>query len=972
MFRQSKDFFCFYAQNPFAHCCKRVLILLFVLLSRQLAAQYSVSANDDSNIEWRQIKTGRFQLVYPDFYEANAMRLARVLDTVSTNIGNSLGTSAPKIPILLHTNGSKSNGLLVWAPKRMELWTTPPPEHYAYPWSWQLALHEYRHACQMQALNKGITKWLNAIFGEHIIGAVSGVFIPLWFMEGDAVVAETAMSPTGRGQTPEFKMQFKAQLLEKGVFNINKISLGSRKDFVPSKYVFGYYMSAYSRHLYGKDVFSEVLETTTKGWWKGNWFTKTKTERYDYAQVYQLLTDTLVSHWQSERVAWQSEDTSALSEIGIAKKYYTNYRNPIAIGTDSILALQSSNFDLQSLVILSRGKAEKLRSLPFLNHSHFDYKDGKILYSQLSQNPRWGQQNYSDIIEYDFKNNKYRVLTSMAVFFNPVYNPADSTLIAAIQTDSNDNQSLVILSPNGKFFKTKKLLYKNKSQYIASVSTNANIAFAFPCWNEEGTMLYVIETSEQGKCIASYDIASMERKQITDNSFDDISRLKIHDGRLYFIRDVKGKYELVSTDLSGQNARLETNTEYGIENFSFFAGDCEPSQQDLFVSTYNSDGYRVVKTKPLAKSMSLSEKNPEQIFVSSLREQENFMLDADCVASCGKSFKSESYSKTTHLFNFHSWAPIYLNISKIDFGIGVSFFSQNLLSTSVVQFGYKYNPFDVKHELYLDYTYSGLYPIIDIETSYKKRSLVLEEPSDTLNAQWDELMSGIKIAFPYSWSTQRSVNSVKLNFDYSVRSLVHHQVEDKSSNLQILDRFSTFGAALSLNFLSAMCLNDIAPRFGEVVRLNYKTTLTSDPADYFSALSTTYLPFFFRNQSLQLNLSYSCNSPQKYYFPSEISFTKGIYGLYPEEFYGFSLSLHTPICYPDVQWGRFMYCKRVSMAPFFEVGSFDGNIQHSFGTDMSFNVHLLRITVPLEIGFRAGYLPEFGKLFFNFLFNLEL
>ena len=125
------------------------------------------------------------------------------------------------------------------------------------------------------------------------------------------------------------------------------------------------------------------------------------------------------------------------------------------------------------------------------------------------------------------------------------------------------------------------------------------------------------------------------------------------------------------------------------------------------------------------------------------------MLDADCVASCGKSFKSESYSKTTHLFNFHSWAPIYLNISKIDFGIGVSFFSQNLLSTSVVQFGYKYNPFDVKHELYLDYTYSGLYPIIDIETSYKKRSLVLEEPSDTLNAQWDELMSGIKIAFPY-------------------------------------------------------------------------------------------------------------------------------------------------------------------------------------------------------------------------------
>lgn len=197
-------------------------------------------------------------------------------------------------------------------------------------------------------------------------------------------------------------------------------------------------------------------------------------------------------------------------------------------------------------------------------------------------------------------------------------------------------------------------------------------------------------------------------------------------------------------------------------------------------------------------------------------------------------------------------------------------------------------------------------------------------------------------------------------------------MEDKAATVQVLDKFSTFGAELSLNFLSPMCRNDIVPRFGEAVRLNYKTTLTSDPAEYFSVVSTTYIPFFFRNQSLQLNLSYSSNSPQKYYFPSEISFTKGIYGLYPAEFWGFSLSLHTPLWYPDVRWGRFMYCKRVSLAPFFEVGLFDGNSEHSFGTDMSFNVHLLRITVPLEIGFRVGYLPEFGKLFFNFLFNLEL
>ena len=204
-----------------------MLTLLLTVAFTKTYAQYKVSENDDSRIKWREIKTNRFSIVYPDCYERSAQRLAVVLDTISWHVGRTLGTDAPHIPVLVHTNSSKSNGMLAWAPKRMEFWTNTPPTHYAYPWSWQLAIHEYRHACQMQALDKGITKTLGNIFGEHIVGAVSGLIVPLWFMEGDAVVAETSMSPTGRGQTPDFKMQTKAMLLEKGVPDFDKAKLGS-------------------------------------------------------------------------------------------------------------------------------------------------------------------------------------------------------------------------------------------------------------------------------------------------------------------------------------------------------------------------------------------------------------------------------------------------------------------------------------------------------------------------------------------------------------------------------------------------------------------------------------------------------------------------------------------------------------------------------------------------------------------------
>ena len=54
--------------------------------------------------------------------------------------------------------------------------------------------------------------------------------------------------------------------------------------------------------------------------------------------------------------------------------------------------------------------------------------------------------------------------------------------------------------------------------------------------------MYVIETSVKGKSIANYDIQTKERREISKPSFDDISRLQVNGSKLYFLKDVKGKY----------------------------------------------------------------------------------------------------------------------------------------------------------------------------------------------------------------------------------------------------------------------------------------------------------------------------------------------------------------------------------------------------------------------------------------------
>ena len=52
----------------------------------------------------------------------------------------------------MHTRTAQSNGLVAWAPKRIELFTTPHQQIYSQDWLEQLALHEFRHLVQLDKI----------------------------------------------------------------------------------------------------------------------------------------------------------------------------------------------------------------------------------------------------------------------------------------------------------------------------------------------------------------------------------------------------------------------------------------------------------------------------------------------------------------------------------------------------------------------------------------------------------------------------------------------------------------------------------------------------------------------------------------------------------------------------------------------------------------------------------------------------
>ena len=120
-----------------------------ILLPLILPAQYFDSGQDPSKIKWNQINTEHFQLIFPKEFEAEAQRLANVLDYVYTYGSRTLEHQPKKISVLLHTQSTIANAFVTWAPKRAEFYTIPPQNIYPQNWLDQLAIHEYRHVVQI-------------------------------------------------------------------------------------------------------------------------------------------------------------------------------------------------------------------------------------------------------------------------------------------------------------------------------------------------------------------------------------------------------------------------------------------------------------------------------------------------------------------------------------------------------------------------------------------------------------------------------------------------------------------------------------------------------------------------------------------------------------------------------------------------------------------------------------------------------
>lgn len=952
------------------------LILSFLLFCIKAEAQYFNSGQNPASIHWRQIQSEHFKLIYPEIYEIKAQSLSKTFEDAYQKTTQSLHHFPKTIPVVINAYNTESNAITSWAPRRIEIYTCPPQDSYAQDWLTQLAIHEYRHVVQIDKTNQGFTKIMSWVFGEQAVAAISGIYIPSWFLEGDAVCAETAFSRVGRGRLPSFEMPVRAQVMQQGILSYSKATLGSYRTRIPNQYEMGYLLVASTRQKYGLDAWNSALNKVGK-----RPFTLTPFNSGIKKVTGKSKEKLYKNTFEDLQLKWQLQDSTTYKSpyeiVSLKTAKFENYTSPVYF-SDSVIIVQHSSPDFIARFELLKPNtiAEQIATPGYLNSELFtfakvdsniptnSYSDNYnsqnnnfiLCWSEILPDKRWEMRNYSDIIFFETETKKIKQLTHKQRYFSPAISPS-ANLICAVKITPLNKSSIVLLdSKNGKAIKT----------LIESDNDN----FLTPRWNNESEKIIYTRLSSEGKSIEEMNLNTGKIEQMLAPTFIEVSNPSYASGYILFNGSYSGIENIYAIDTASKEIFQVTSAKFGARNAAI-----SPDGKRIAYSDYDASGLRIAEADfTPANWKALQTLIPHNFSLSDYLSIAENQLIKTHKSDTNAIYKSEPYKKGHHLFNFHSWAPAYFNYASGDYGTGVTLLSQNELNTATTLIGYKYDLAEQAGKAVMDFSWNGWYPKIDLNTSTGKRS-AYSQTDPTYKYTFNETIISLGASVPFLFSRNKYQNFIQLGVSESFYSI---------SNSTSKESKKLIGTIQSLNYqaiayrLCKQATKDMYPRWGQVLLANFKHTPFGDNnlGNIFSVEARSFYPGLTKNHGIRLDLRYQIKNAGDYYYTNLINMPRGYLAQNYSEMAIAALNYKFPLAYPDLEMGRFLYFKRLKTNLFVDYGF--GNLKSetekllSYGFEFSTDVHILRFIFPFDLGYRIGYKPYDERLFVDLLFSLNL
>lgn len=712
---------------------KLIVILVLLGLPFMAEAQFYSVGDDPGRLKWYSIESRNYRIIYPRGLDSLARVYGEKLEQYRLPVGASAGyfpgeMTRQKLPVILHACNAQSNGSVAWAPKRMDLFTSP--QGYgaeAMPWEKMLAIHESRHVAQMQFGLSNAFRPFYWIFGEMFAGAMPGIYPSKWMLEGDAVVAETALTDAGRGRSADFLNYYMAAFDNGDFRNWNRWRYGSFKYFTPDHYALGYMTISGIRYSSGKAGFmGEYLTHVSRRPYDIFSYT-TISKRYtgkNFRRAFDATMHLYHDIWSKEK-SLRAPFLKA-EQISRPRKEYTEYSD-IFVAGDTVYALKESMGRAKSLVMrLPSGKEKTLTSFGVTSGPLWHSPETcKVWWSEYISDERWSQEIHSVIRYCDLKTGKKKSFTKKGKKFCPSVS-ADGKLLAVTDYPAEGGSGIEIFDiESGKSLK-----------YVHAPDSLQVTEAVFAAGG-----LFIAGISEHGYGLYSEDFLPLLGPEPVK-----ITRLRPLRNGLMFTSGKNGVNELYSYSPDDGTLRQMTSTEYGAGDFTFSSNGTS-----LYYAAVRHDGKPVMSVPAdslLHRETAFSDIHRYRI-ADELSRQEKLLSDVpeinvpdqkDSAQGGGDTVlfsNPERYRKFAHLFNIHSWAPVYFNVDNImdlsyDYfyelaSPGAAAVIQNNLGTMSANFGYSVHkdPYDMtawRHSGHLKFTYSGLYPVIEASLDINDRA----------------------------------------------------------------------------------------------------------------------------------------------------------------------------------------------------------------------------------------------------------
>ncbi|NQD71869.1 hypothetical protein HP439_14170 [Sphingobacterium shayense] len=911
-----------------------LLLIISIITTTKCLSQIIDDEQSHPSIDWKQIDTEDYQLIFPADIQNAARELASELSYFLSNNNRYFHIRSKKTPIILQGNHIAQNGFVQLAPRKSELFPVPSSTPDNQSWLSNLAIHELRHVAQFDKMSGK----MGEPFFEQLAFALYGLNLPAWYFEGDAVHSETLNSKGGRGRLPSWEMPLRANLLSGKAYNFNKYVLGSFKDNIPSYYTIGYFINGYISNHFGVNSTNEILSHM-----HGNLVRPFNFRRALRAQtgetassIFQKVSVELNEKWEREAPLLDMYSQPVTTPIS---KYPSDYLMPQVCDNGAIYALYRSPESVNKIVRLHRDRPQEILKTGIQITPHFNIRGQEIVWDEYRKDPRFGKQTYSVINLYNIKEKTGKTLTTHSRYYAPSLHPTLNKIVAVEVTNELKSRIIILDSKSGIV--------------IDSIPPISDTHLQQPRYDETGDRIVAIAVSEKGTNLIQFNITDKQHEYLLAWGNQQIERPFYKENSIVFKAHFDGIDNIYSRSEAGKLTKL-TNALYGAFNASV------DKKGNLLYNDYQVNGYKIAKKpfdslyseEPIARTFYL------EPTIKQLRDSINSFRD-----SKGESFLIDDYNPSKHVVNFHSLSISSTNFENFDNYIpGIFWLSNDVLNTTQTKLGYEYDPETRKSRYSAELSYRKYLPMVTIR--YANRGLIGNAVSDanpekTIMYEYRDNHISLDIALPFSTYRQNVVYSYGANFgtSYTNRYDVSTTLKNFSENIAFPLNYQLY-----FNRNSMRSKMDIAPKWGQNFSVTYRH-LPFEKAvsgQIFSARTSFYFPGLFANHSIQIRAALQ-EGKERYEGVYDIPMVSG-WGYFesPIVTNTASINYRLPLFYPDWSIGSTAYIKRFQGFLFSDFQNMDSDLNpKSFGVGISADMNVFRYVLPdINIGTKLTYIND--------------